>query len=64
MSEETTSATVESGKRPGLLTVLCILTFIGSGLATLFSLLATIGMGSLMETVSYTHLTLPTNREV
>ncbi|MDF1676569.1 MAG: hypothetical protein P1U44_12715 [Vicingaceae bacterium] len=51
MSEETTQATVETGKRPGFLTVLCILTFIGSGLATLFSLLATIGMGSLMESI-------------
>jgi len=32
MSEETTQS---SGTRPGFLTVLCILTFIGSGLGTL-----------------------------
>ena len=51
MSEEITNATVEPGKRPGLLTVLCILTFIGSGLATLFFLLATVGMGALLSSV-------------
>ncbi|MCB0381518.1 MAG: hypothetical protein KDD24_09695 [Flavobacteriales bacterium] len=48
MTEETTQST---GKRPGLLTVLCILTFIGSGLGTLFMLLATVGMGALMESI-------------
>lgn len=51
MSEETTQATAEAGKRPGFLTVLCILTFIGSGLGTLFMLLATVGMGALMESI-------------
>ena len=48
MTEETTQS---AGKRPGLLTVLCILTFIGSGLGTLFMLLATVGMGALMESI-------------
>ncbi len=54
MSEETTNATetsvennAEVGKRPGFLTALCILTFIGSGLGALFMLLATVGMGAL-----------------
>lgn len=35
----------EAAKRPTLLTVLCILTFIGSGLGTLLFLLATIAFG-------------------
>ncbi|HRN43004.1 MAG TPA: hypothetical protein PK649_13165 [Vicingus sp.] len=48
MSEETTQS---SGTRPGFLTVLCILTFIGSGLGTLFMLLATIGMGTLLANI-------------
>ena len=41
MAEETTN------KRPGLVTVLCILSFIGSGLGVLFSLLGLIGVGAL-----------------
>lgn len=57
MSEETTQSTetaapaAEAGKRPAFLTVLCILTFIGSGLGTLFFLLATVGMGALLEMI-------------
>ncbi len=51
MSEETTQATAEAGKRPGFLTVLCILTFIGSGLGLLGGLLMTIGMGSIMGSI-------------
>ncbi|MCB9335039.1 MAG: hypothetical protein H6586_02760 [Flavobacteriales bacterium] len=51
MSEETTQATAETGKRPGFLTVLCILTFIGSGLGLLGGLLMTIGMGSIMGSI-------------
>ena len=38
----------EPKKRPVLLTVLCILTFIGSGLSILFWLFAIIGLGSLL----------------
>ena len=38
----------EPKKRPVLLSVLCILTFIGSGLGILFWLLAIIGLGSLL----------------
>jgi FtsH-binding integral membrane protein len=51
MSEETTEVTAEAGTRPTFLTVLCILTFIGSGLGALFMLLATVGMGALMESI-------------
>ncbi len=51
MSEETTQATAEAGKRPGFLTVLCILTFIWSGLGLLGGLLMTIGMGSIMGSI-------------
>jgi len=40
---------VQENKRPTFLTVLCILTFIGSGLGTLTYLLMTVGMGSLMS---------------
>jgi len=47
MSEETTQA----GNRPGFLTALCILTFIGSGLGALFMLLATVGMGTLLASI-------------
>ncbi|MBN1181465.1 MAG: hypothetical protein JXB49_04200 [Bacteroidales bacterium] len=39
----------EGQKRPGLLTVLCILTFIGSGLGILFGLLLIIGAGSVLS---------------
>jgi hypothetical protein len=38
---------VAKAKRPGLVTVLCILTFIGSGLGTLVYLLLLIAAGSL-----------------
>lgn len=41
MSEE--NVTAGTGKRPGFLTVLCILTFIGSGLGVLGGLLGLIG---------------------
>ena len=51
MSEETTQQSAETAKRPGFLTVLCILTFIGSGLGVLGGLLMTVGMGSLMESI-------------
>jgi len=52
MTEVTMSQeTIKTGKRPGFLTVLCILTFIGSGFGTLFKLLATIGMGAVMESI-------------
>lgn len=37
----------QTGQRPGFLTVLCILTFIGSGLSILFSLLGIFGIGAL-----------------
>lgn len=43
------NAQVQENKRPTFLTVLCILTFIGSGLGTLTYLLMTVGMGSLMS---------------
>lgn len=54
MSEETTESTggaPEAGKRPTFLTVLCVLTFIGSGLGVLGGLLMTLGMGALMESI-------------
>lgn len=38
---------VEVKKRPEFLSVLCILTFIGSGLGVLFSLLGVLGIGAL-----------------
>lgn len=44
MAEEKSGAK----KRPGLLTVLCILTFIGSGLSILFWLFAIVGLGSIL----------------
>lgn len=45
---ETLDTNLESGKRPGFLTVLCILTFIGSGLGVLGGLLGVlIGSSSL-----------------
>lgn len=43
MSEETATT-----KRPALLTVLCILSFIGSGLSVLVWLLLTVGIGSFL----------------
>ncbi|MGB0886479.1 MAG: hypothetical protein ACPGSL_00035 [Vicingaceae bacterium] len=54
MSEETTESTGSSagaGKRPTFLTVLCVLTFIGSGIGLLGGLLMTLGMGALMESI-------------
>lgn len=44
---ENTTNEVATAKRPGLVSVLCILTFIGSGLATLMYLLLLIAAGSL-----------------
>jgi len=46
MSETLDNVSGQEGKRPTLLTVLCILTFIGSGLSTLLFLLATIAFGA------------------
>jgi hypothetical protein len=43
MAEETTNK-----KRPALLTVLCILSFIGSGLSVLVWLLLTVGIGGFL----------------
>jgi hypothetical protein len=43
MAEETSNE-----KRPALLTVLCILSFIGSGLSVLVWLLLTVGVGSFL----------------
>ena len=43
MAEETTK------KRPTLVSVLCILSFIGSGLGVLFSLLMVVGAGALLS---------------
>jgi hypothetical protein len=43
MAEETSNK-----KRPALLTVLCILSFIGSGLSVLVWLLLTVGVGSFL----------------
>ncbi|PWL24751.1 MAG: hypothetical protein DCO96_13200 [Fluviicola sp. XM-24bin1] len=45
MSETLDNTAAESAKRPAFLTVLCILTFIGSGLSALIYLLATIAFG-------------------
>jgi len=42
----------ETQKAPVFLKVLCILTFVGSGLGLLFSLLAVVGMGALMSSLS------------
>jgi hypothetical protein len=44
---ETLDTNAGSGKRPGFLTVLCILTFIGSGLGVLGSILGLIGSSAL-----------------
>lgn len=54
MSEILDNAGQESAKRPTLLTVLCILTFIGSGLSLLVFLLATVAFGvvsGMMESI-------------
>jgi len=62
-AEATATATPEAapagneggdGKRPVFLTVLCILTFIGSGLGTLFGILGIVGasfLGDLMNSI-------------
>lgn len=47
MSEENLDATGGSATRPGFLTVLCILTFIGSGLGLLGSILGLVGSSAL-----------------
>ncbi len=53
MSEETTTqqenvTTANANQRPTFLTVLCILTFIGSGLGILGSLFLVLGMGAIL----------------
>ena len=45
--EETTQVPVEIKKRPTFLTVLCILTFVGSGLGLLYGLLAIVAAGAI-----------------
>ena len=53
MAEEaTTQESAATAKRPTFLTVLCILTFIGSGLGVLFSILGIIGVGALSNYAS------------
>ena len=48
MAEQATSSVQgPESKRPGFLTVLCVLTFIGSSLGILFSLFGAIGVGAL-----------------
>lgn len=44
---ETLDTNLETGKRPGFLTVLCILTFIGSGLGIIGGLLGLVGSSAL-----------------
>jgi len=54
MSEVTTGSmgTVEEAEaRPSFLSVLCVLTFIGSGLGVLGGLLMTLGMGTLLSSI-------------
>lgn len=46
MEQMNTPATPEVAKRPTFLTVLCILTFIGSGISTLVLLLAVVAFGA------------------
>ena len=43
---------VEAKQRPAFLTVLCILTYIGSGLGVLFSLLGIFGVGAMNSFMS------------
>ena len=50
MSEENTSSN-DVAKRPGFLTVLCILTFVGSGLGVLGGILGLIGSSALASLV-------------
>lgn len=52
MSETLDNAGTGAGKRPGFLTVLCILTFIGSGLGVLGGLLGLIGTSFLPSFMS------------
>jgi len=54
MSEVTTGSmgTVEEAEaRPSFLSVLCVLTFIGSGLGVLGGLLMTLGMGAMLSSI-------------
>ncbi|MCK4661604.1 MAG: hypothetical protein KAT68_01960 [Bacteroidales bacterium] len=50
VSESTTQTT--TSERPGFLSVLCILSYIGSGLGFLFTLLGVIGLGALLGFLS------------
>ena len=43
---------VQVAKRPAFLTVLCILTYIGSGLGVLFNLLGIFGIGAMSSFMS------------
>jgi hypothetical protein len=45
--EQTTTSSAEAGKRPTFLTVLCILSFIFSGLGIIGLIIALLGMGAL-----------------
>lgn len=45
--EQTTTSTAEAGKRPTFLTVLCILSFIFSGLGIIMLIIGILGMGAL-----------------
>jgi len=47
MAEQVTNQTAGAKKRPTFLTVLCILTFIGSGLGLLFSIIGVVAAGAL-----------------
>ena len=47
MTEEIT----EAEARPTFLSVLCVLTFIGSGLGVLFGLLLTLGLGTMLAAI-------------
>ena len=54
MSETATASmetTEDEAKRPTFLTILCVLTFIGSGLGVLFGLLLTLGMGAMLASI-------------
>tara|TARA_B100000809_G_C15115916_1_gene522423 strand:- start:1572 stop:1985 length:414 start_codon:yes stop_codon:yes gene_type:complete len=54
MSEVTTGSMgiiEEAEARPTFLTVLCVLTFIGSGLGVLFGLLLTFGLGTMLASI-------------
>ena len=47
MAEQVTNQTAGTKKRPTFLTVLCILTFIGSGLGLLFSIIGVVASGAI-----------------